>query len=449
MNRIAMLLGCLGLALLVAAGCEPAGQKKAAVQRVIQDVTGAMTPEVLKKTYGTPAFVIRDVKAGKYVGIQDKDLAPDATVDDTNLVIWIEGAGDSVEGFRWSAHLLATSAYGFDSAAEHLAIVVIHWSQSAVAVAEHMNRPGQMIGAALLNEMVEVHRQRHGESGHIGIVAFSAGTRVTELGFRGELPEGRRKYPDALKLVDNIAFVGSSMWCRDQPPFEPIRGRFINFINVRDTHFGDRAAFAAPAGTSPRLVEWLEQGGTLVRKPRFGVSVTGFLDLPVLTNCAQFDALDLTHHRHEMDAVRDAFKMVNVYAPTDLMAYDLFGNPLPDDEFDDYVNLAPNHYILVGRGAGGSTDVPSFKQYRPVAEEFVKEHLASAVLRGRLFCFDLKNKAKSANPLKPLAIPVPVLVPWAAMELDTKKPEEGTAPNLDPKSQPKPDETPKPNGAGK
>jgi hypothetical protein len=203
------------------------------------------------------------------------------------------------------------------------------------------------------------------------------------------------------------------------------------------------------SGTSPRLVEWLEQGGTLVRKPRFGVSVTGFLDLPVLTNTAQFDALDLTHHRHEMDIVRDAFKMVNVFAPKDLMAYDLMGNPLPDDEFDDFVNLAPNHYILVGRGAGGSTELPSFKQYRDGAEEFVKEELASAVMRGRLYCFELKNKPKSSNPLKNLPIPVPVLFPWAAMDLDKKKAAEGTTPILDPKSQPKPDETPKPNGAGK
>ena len=442
-----MVLGSLGVAALLAGGCNTAAQKKAVVpQRVIQDVAGAMTPDAVRKNYRTSAFVVRDMKAGKYVAVQDTELAPDAVVDDTNLVIWVEGAGDTIEGFRWSAHLVAESPYGFPDAADHLMIMVIHWSQSAIPVTEHLNRPAQMAGAALLNEMAEVHRQRHGSQGHLSIVGFSAGTRVAQLAFKEELPAGQKGYPDALRLVDNMVYVGSSMWSHDELPFAGIRGRFVNIINPRDTHFGDRAAFAAPAGESPRVVEFLEQT-TLVRKPRFGASVTGFVALPLLTNVAQFDALDLAKRSPEMEPMLAAFRMVNVLAPTGLIPYSVFGDPLVDDDLDDLVSLAPNHYVMVGRGAGGKVDLPSFKQYREVAEEFVKEFLAAAVLRGRLYRLELKAKPKSSNPLKQLSIPVPSVMPWAAMEQDKKGTETGTTPNLDPKSELAPPS--QPNGKAK
>jgi hypothetical protein len=279
-----------------------------------------------------------------------------------------------------------------------------------------------------------------GGGGRVSLVAFSAGTRVTELAFRGEVAEGESAYPDALACVENIVFLGSSMWCRDPAPFGMIRGRFLNFINVRDTHFGDRAAYAAPAGTSPRVVEWLEQG-TLVRRPHFGASVTGFVDLPTLTDAAQFDAIDAAV-RGGAAPLRDAFRRVNVPAPRGLVPYNLFGDPVPDDDFDDYVNLAPNHYVLVGRGPGGSTDAPSFKQYRASAQEFVEEFVAAAALRGRLDRFDLKTLPQGANPLK-----VPLPVPWAIFGSGQKTPApEAPEGPPEPKPETKPAEKSPPGG---
>lgn len=433
-------------AVALAGGCAPAAQK-APPRQITQDVQGALGPERLRELYATPAFVVRDVRDGRRAAVQDTGLAADAEIDDSNLLVFVEGAGDAVPGFRWTAGLLAESPHGFPSDPDRLLIVVVHWSQSALAVAEHLNRPAQLKGAAVLNHMLEVHRRRHpgtaagrvvagGAGGHVSLIAFSAGTRVTELAFRGEVAEGESTYPDALACVEDIVFLGSSMWCRDGTPFEMIRGRFLNFINVRDTHFGDRAAYAAPAGKSPRVVEWLEQG-MLVRRPHYGASVTGFVDLPTLTSVAQFDAIDAAL-RAGAAPLRDAFRRVNVPVPRSLVAYSLFGDAAPDDDFDDYLNLAPNHYILVGRGAGGSIDVPSFKQYRASAQEFVQEFVAAAALRGRLDRFDLKTLPQGANPLR-----VPLPVPWAIFGSGQKTPAP-EEPKEPPESEPqaKPDPTP-------
>jgi len=385
-----------------------------------QDVSGDLTPARLREVYGTPAFVVRTVEGDHYVGVQDTALAPEVPVDDTNLLIIAEGAGDTVVGFRWTAGLLAASPHGFSSEPDHLVILVIHWSETALAVAEHLNRPAQLRGAALLGDMLEVHRRRHGDAGCVSLIAFSAGTRVTEMAFLGELPEGAEARPDALARIQNIVFLGSSVWCHDPAPFESIRGRFINFINPRDTHFGDRAAYAAPAGTSPRVVEWFEQG-TLLRRPHFGASVVGFADLPTLTTVAQFNAIDAVLRDDDADTaepIRAAFQRLNVPVPHDLVPYSLFGDPIPDDDLDDYLNLAPNHYILVGRGPGGNVEAPEFKQYRAIAEEFVQEHVACAAFGGRLERFDLRGRSQGANPLK-----VPLPVPWAVFETESKEAE--------------------------
>jgi len=70
----------------------------------------------------------------------------------------------------------------------------------------------------------------------------------------------------------------------------------------------------------------------------------------------------------------------------------------------------PNHYILVGREPAGGVDGPAFAQYREAAAEFVREHVASAALRGRLNRCHLLAKGKSA---KLLDIPIPF--PWAVL----------------------------------
>jgi len=92
------------------------------------------------------------------------------------------------------------------------------------------------------------------------------------------------------------------------------------------------------------------------------------------------------------------------------------------------VNLAPNHYIMTGRGAGGRTDLPSFRQYSAMAAEFVRDFLAAAALRGRLDHLDLKAAPKGANWTG-----LPTIVPWAiftapegeAAGVDKKNPTEG------------------------
>jgi hypothetical protein len=100
--------------------------------------------------------------------------------------------------------------------------------------------------------------------------------------------------------------------------------------------------------------------------------------------------------------------MVNVPVPMGLVPYNLFGDPVPNDDADDYLNLAPNHYTMVGRGPAGRTSVPTFAQYRAAAEEFVREQVGAAALRGRVFRFDLEAQPVGANPLK-----IPNLLPWA------------------------------------
>lgn len=398
------------LAVLAAAAvaCAAAGCKSAAprLPRAIgSEVLGALAPAAMRETYGTPAFVVRDTAGGGHVAIQDADLPAEARVDDTDLLIFVEGAGDTVAGFRWTARLLAESPYGFHGAGDGLVIVLLKWCETTNAVTEHMNHAAQRAGAARLAEMLEVHRRRHGAAGRVSLIGFSAGTRVIEMAFGGAAGN-QAWHPEALARVDNIVFLGSSVGSEEDLPFAPIRGRFLNFVNPRDTHFGDRAAYVAPAGESADLLKLLKQG-TIQRRPRFGASVAGFMTLATLTAPEQFEAVEAAEASAGPGA-RGPFRMVNVPVPPLLMAFSVFGLPLYDDDLDDYVNLAPNHYVMVGRGPGGNTDLPSFKQYSASAAEFVQEQVASAALHGRLYRFRLKTVATGANPL---GLPLPV--PWA------------------------------------
>jgi len=404
-RRRTLVLGALAAVAYLAAGCEP---KTPRVPREIgSGALGALKPQALREVYGTPAFVVRDTDGGRHVALQDTELPPDAAVDDANLLIYVEGSGDRVELSRWTMRLLAESPRGFPEQPHRLVVVLLKWGKSHDVATEHLNRKAQMAGAALLNHMLEVHRRRHGQRGHASVIGFSAGTRVTQWAFAGTLPEGDQTHPQGLAHADNVVFLGSSISCMDPTPFEGIRGRFLSFINPRDTHYGDRAPFVAPAGQEPRFGKFLTLE-PILRHPMFGASVIGFRHLPTLTRPEQFDAIEEAAGSATQDALRQAFRMVNVPTPVELVPFNVFGDAVANDDGDDYVNLAPNHYVLVGRGPAGRIDDPAFAQYRAPAEEFVKEHVAAAALCGRLYRFDLKTRPRSAKLLD-----VPLPLPWA------------------------------------
>jgi hypothetical protein len=411
-------LAGLALAVCLTAGCTEK------VQRVPHDIgadaLGALTPEALRQAYETPAFVVRDPREDGHAAFQDTDLAADALVDDVNLLIYVEGSGDRIPLSRWTMRLLAESPHGFPRRPERLVVVLLKWGKGHDVVVEHMNREAQMEGAAALNRMLEVHRLRHGADGRVAVIGFSAGTRVTQWAFAGNLPEGEKRYPQALAHAQNVVFLGSSISCADETPFEMVRGRFLSFINPRDTHYGDRAPFVAPAGESPRFGKFLTLEPTM-RHPMFGASAMGFRHLPTLTQPEQFDAIEAVTHAVPRQRLRRAFRMVNVPVPDALVPFNLFGDPVPNDDADDYLNLAPNHYILVGRGPAGRIDDPAFDQYRNAAKEFVREHVACAALQGRLRTFDLEARPESA---KLLDVPLPMLFPWAVIHRPEREPED-------------------------
>jgi hypothetical protein len=379
-------------------------------RRLTNVALGALSPQALRQAYQTPAMVVRASDGGRHVAVQDTLLAADSALDDGNLIIFVEGAGDSEVGFRRTASLLVESRHAFPLASDSLVVVLLKWSRSSSVLISHMDHAAQQEGAAHLAEMLEVHRRRHGPFGHVSVIGFSAGTRVIESAFAAA--EGDAAWhPEALAQVDHVVFLGSSVAADDATPYTGIRGRFLNFVNPRDTHFGDRATFVAPAGEKADPVRLLKQA-TIERRPLSGASVAGFRRLPTLTAVEQFDAAETVESLLVPGAggevTRRAFKRINVPVPSDLMAYNVFGMAQPNDDFDDYLNQAPNHYILVGRGPSGRLEVPDFRQYRAVAEEFVREHVAAAAMRGRLYRFDLKAQAQAANPT---GLPLPV--PWA------------------------------------
>jgi len=423
---------------MLAAGCRTitpkiATQPTSRVPRDIgEEVLGALEPEALSKAYATSAFVVRDTdENGRPIAFQDTELDPAVHVDDSNMIIYAEGSGDTVEASRWTMRLLAESPHGFPGRPDRLVVVLLKWSETRDVVAEHLNRPAQLRGAAVLHHMLEIHRRRHGAHGHVSVIGFSAGTRVTQLAFLGDLPGGKQAYPEALAHAEHIVFLGSSICSMDETPFGVIRGRFLSFVNPRDTHYGDRAPYAAPAGEGPRVLKILHPE-VLLRRPNFGASVMGFRHLPTLTSAEQFDAIETARAADPCGPVARAFKMVNVPVPLGLVPYNLFGDPVPNDDADDYLNLAPNHYTMVGRGPAGRTSVPTFAQYRAAAEEFVREQVGSAALRGRVFRFDLEARPVGANPLK-----IPNLLPWAIIfpRRDTEPAREEAAPEQAPEKE--------------
>jgi hypothetical protein len=367
------------------------------------DVLGPLDPQAFRTVYNTPAFVMRAVRGGRMTAVQDTEIPAGTVIDDSNLVIFVEGSGDPVEAFRWTARLLAESPHGFPDAPERLVVILDHWGETRDVVIEHLSRDTQLAGAARLHQMLETHRRRHGGNGHVSVIGFSAGTRVTQFAYAGTLPQGAPAFPDALSHVGNIVFLGSSMAGEEHMPVESIRGRFVNFVNPRDTHYGDRAPFIAPAGAGVRPLEFLVEH-TLVPRPHFGASVEGFVHMPTLTGTAQFDALETVVTPRARQALDQAFRMVNVPVPGQLMPKDLLGIPIQNDDLDDYFNQAPNHYILVGRGPAGRIEGLDFMQYRGAAEQFVREHVGAAAFRGRVYRFDLGlSDGGGAKPAAPAA----------------------------------------------
>ena len=377
---------CAGLLLvLVPAGCAPKAREAPGPG---PDALGPLDPQTLRTVYNTPGFVMRTVKAGRPAAVQDTEIPAGTVIDDSNLVIFVEGSGDSVDVFRWTARLLAESPHGFPDAPERLVIILVHWSETRDVVVEHLSRDSQLVGAARLHQMLETHRLRHGACGRASVIGFSAGTRVMQFAYTGTLAAGVPAYPEGLSHADNLVFLGSSIGSEDPMPVESIRGRFINFVNPRDTHYGDRAPYIAPAGQAVRPLEFLAEH-TLVPRPHFGASVEGFIRAPTLTSAAQFDAIVMPTATRDRHALDQAFRTVNVPVPEQLVPKDILGLPILNDDMDDYFNQAPNHYIMVGRGPANRLDGPDFAQYRAAAAQFVREHVGAAVLQGRLYRSDL------------------------------------------------------------
>jgi len=386
MRPYARIFVCAGLLLALApAGCAPQTREAPGPD---PDALGPLDPQALRTVYNTPAFVMRTVKDGRPVAVQDTEIPAGTVIDDSNLVIFVEGSGDPVDVFRWTARLLAESPHGFPDASERLVIILVHWSETRDVVIEHLSRDSQLAGAARLHQMLETHRLRHRAGGHASVIGFSAGTRVMQFAYTGTLPAGAPTYPEGLRHADHLVFLGSSMGSEDPMPVESIRGRFINFVNPRDTHYGDRAPYIAPAGEKVRPLEFLVEH-TLVPRPHFGASVEGFIRAPTLTRAAQFDAIETPTAARDRQVLDQAFRMVNVPVPAQLVPKDILGLPILNDDMDDYFNQAPNHYILVGRGPANRLDGLDFGQYRAAAEQFVREHVGAAAMHGRLYRFDL------------------------------------------------------------
>ncbi len=424
------LLPTAAVVAVVAFGCRGGGRREAETR--VRPPRGALTAAALREAYGTPAFVVRRTVDGRHEGVRDVDLPPDAMIDDTYVVVFAEGAGDTAEGFYRTAGLLAESPYGFPEAPDHLTILHLKWSESTSVAREHLNRAAHIRGAAALDTMLEVHRRRHGKRGRISVIGFSSGTHVIKLAFEGARPEGRPVRRKALDHADHVVFLGSSIGGEDPTPYETVRGRFLNFVNPRDTHYGDRAVYVAPSGQKVRWGAFLK-GAPVLRRPHFGASVAGFRHLPTLTAPEQFEAIEAIDAAGKPEPVARAFKMVNVRVPAGLIPYNTFGQPVASDDVDDLTHLARNHYIMVGRGAQGRTGIAEFAQYRAVAEEFVREMVASAATHGRVYRFTLRSEPRGASPVK-----VPLPVPWAIV-----RPPGGTKP-ADPET---PDEPAKPDAS--
>jgi hypothetical protein len=414
MRQLARLV--LWLTIATACGCNGAKPKAEGLESIAHRTlpenvrTIRLTPATLDEVYGVKAFVYarHGGPGGKATLEDDTSAAPGLPLDDARLVIFAEGSGDSLAGFRHTAKLIAESPESWPpGASPSLLLLPVHWSMTSDVVLEHVSLNDQSHGAVQFQDLVHVHSLRH-ERNHqasVSVLAFSAGTRVVQLAFGARIDTERGvteagPYPDYMGWVDNVVFVGSSLARTDLVPLEIIRGRLVNFVNPRDTHFGDRAPSVAPAGGKPRLDEVVNPLRIVYRSPGLGASAVGFDELPTLTAPGQFTAADATPEG------RAAFRRVNVRVPTDLVPYNLLGVKVVNDDLDDFLNLARNHYIMVGRGAGGTTGGPEFEQYRQVAAAFVQKFVAPVLATGRLTTTVLGVEAKPLTPLDVLAAPV-------------------------------------------
>lgn len=411
-RRAAWLLSLVPL-LIAQTGCR----QTTVVVRPIEQVRthGILDASEIAHTYGSAAFVYREGIPGISQNMRlrtDLEITATEPVHDANLIIFVEGSGDQLIHFRHTAHLLAESDYHPPGDLPHLLILLVHWSETTRVVREHLNYQAQAQAAETLKRMCHIHQRRHPDGqGFVGIIGFSAGTRITQLAFGAVLPEGRpgdkppflSGVPDEMKHVRNVVYLGSSINREDPLPFQEIDGRFINFINYRDTHYGDRAPYFAPAGTSPVLLRVLEANLYLTR-PRTGASANGFSLLPTLTTTEQFDLLDLDPR------LQQAFRMVDVEVPPELVPWSSASLPILDDDFDDHWNRAPNHYTVVGRGPKGALRSAVFDQYKEVTFEFVREQVASAVMHGRVYEFHLHTRPRPSI-LPALLSPIELLLP--------------------------------------
>lgn len=413
-------------ALCLTCGCPPPsvssfppGTELPRVRRVFtaEEVQGPLTGSRVLDLYGAADFVYAEMAdiAARTINICSYNSSDGKTIDDARLMIYVCGSGDSPDGFYHTARLLATSPLVWEDDGRPLLIVTVHWAPSRDPVADHTNLAAQEAGALRLQQMAQVHHLRHSNNpqAHVSVMAFSAGSRVAQLAYGCEIEPGKfnavsgRHYPDEMNYIDNIIFLGSSLPRNDPLPFASIKGRFINFVNPRDTHFGDKATYVAPPGVSPSLMRLLS---TRIgnHSPASGASAHGFDGIATLVTPQQFEVIDQT------EAGRQAFKAVNVKVPNQLTAYGLFGVKMNKDDLDDFINAAPNHYIMVGRGPGGAIDGELFEQYRDVAEEFVRFVVAPAMLTGRVRTTVLFSKPKPLSGMD--AVTHPLTMPLKAVE---------------------------------
>ena len=228
------------------------------VRRVLtlEEVQGPLTAQRVLDLYDTPDFVYAHITddAVPVVTTWSYASAGDMVIEDTRLMIYVGGSGDAPDGFYHTAKLIAAGPQLWAGDHRPLLIVTQHWSESRDPIIEHTNLAAQQSGALRLQQMAQVHDLRHRDNfdSHISVMAFSAGTRVVQLAFGCAIEPGNSNavsgnaYPEEMNRINNIVFLGSSLPRDDPLPFENIRGRFINFVNPRDTHFGDRATHVAP-----------------------------------------------------------------------------------------------------------------------------------------------------------------------------------------------------------
>ena len=319
----------------------------------------------------------------------DAALPADYPINDRHLIIYAEGSGDEVKHFYHSISLLLNS----DLAAElgvQITAAVVHWSKSTKVIDEHLSGKNQQEGAVALQNMVIAHDRRWGDAGSCTLLGFSAGTRVIQQAFGVEGvtdKDGNFKpalpRPPEMDHVTHIVYLGSSMLHDQEIPYDQIRGHFINFQNPRDTHYGDAAPYAAPAGNAPDI----SKGAATIffkKRPKAGASANGFSQLPTVR--AKGSWKDASGRKTGTPTIWP--KKCNYRVPKDLIPLGVGQIPLPlptlFDSMDDFWNNAQNHYIMMGRGPKGTIDSATYRWYRKRAEKFVQNDVAQATLTGEI-----------------------------------------------------------------